>query len=375
LKSFRRIVVKVGTSTIINGDFSVNAERLDNLVGDVMCLRRGGKEVILVTSGAIGTGMGRMGMIRRPKDIPSQQAAAAVGQSLLMHAYEDRFSKYGQPIAQMLLTAGDVADRKRYINASYSLLTLLKYKVVPIINENDTVAVDEIKVGDNDTLSAHVTNLAEADLLIILSDTDGFYTFDPRKNADAKLIDVVFAITDEIEEAAGKKGTETGTGGMETKIKAAKIVTGSGETMVLANGSVENIASKILAGEEIGTIFLPQGKRMSGRKRWIAYSHPIKGTLQVDMGAYNALTRGGKSLLASGVIKAEGDFEFGDSVRCISENGKEFARGLVNYNSKEMEHIKGKRTDEIETILGYRYYDEVIHRDNLVMLQNNRNET
>ena len=367
-----RIVVKVGTSTIINEDFSVNAERLDNLVDDLMCLRRAGKEVILVTSGAIGTGMGRIGMIRRPQDIPSQQAAAAVGQSLLMYAYEERFHKYGQPIAQILLTAGDVADRKRYVNASYALLTLLRYDVVPIINENDTVAVDEIKVGDNDTLAAHITNLAEADLLIILSDTDGFYTLDPRKNTNAGLIEVVPAITDEIEKAAGKKGTETGTGGMETKINAAKIVTGSGETMVLANGSVESIASKIMAGEEIGTLFLPQGERMSSKKRWIAYSHPIKGCLEVDNGAYNALTKGGKSLLASGIIKTVGDFEFGDSVSCINESDREFARGLVNYNSEEMEQIKGKRTNKIETILGYRYYDEVIHRDNLVILQNNR---
>jgi len=371
--SFRRVVVKVGTSTIINEDFSVNSERLDSLVDDLMCLRRKGKEVILVTSGAIGTGIGRIGMIRRPKDIPRQQAAAAVGQSLLMHAYEERFSSYGQPIAQMLLTAGDVADRKRYINASYALLTLLQYGVLPIINENDTVAVDEIKVGDNDTLAAHVTNLADADLLIILSDTDGFYTFDPRKDTSAGLIDVVPAVTDEIERAAGKKGTETGTGGMETKINAAKIVTGSGETMVLANGSVEKVVSRILAGEEIGTIFLPQGERMSGRKRWIAYSHPIKGTLQVDAGAYNALAKRGKSLLASGVIKTEGDFEFGDSVSCVNEEGREFARGIVNYNSEEMEQIKGRKTNEIEAILGYRYYDEVIHRDNMVILQNSKN--
>lgn len=371
LKSVKRIVVKVGTSSLITKDFKLNKERIDQFVDDLASVKQSGKEVILVTSGAIGTGVGRIGLKCRPQDIPSQQAAAAVGQSLLMSAYEERFRKYNLPIAQMLLTQDDLRNRKRYTNASNTLHALLRYGVIPIINENDTVAVEEIKVGDNDTLSALVTNLADADLLLILSDTDGFYTDDPRKNSGAKLINVVPTINAEIKQAAGKKGSSVGTGGMETKLKAAQIVTGSGVNMVLANSSIEKAISRILDGEEIGTLFMAEGERKSGWKRWIAYSLPIKGALQVDAGAYLALTKNGKSLLASGLIGVTGNFKFGDAVSCIDDNGNEFARGLVNYSANEVSKIKGKKTIEIESILGYRHYDEVIHRDNLVILREN----
>ncbi|MFQ6044127.1 MAG: glutamate 5-kinase, partial [Candidatus Poribacteria bacterium] len=278
---------------------------------------------------------------------------------------------YNLPIAQMLLTQDDLRNRKRYTNASNALRALLRYGVIPVVNENDTVAVEEIKVGDNDTLSALVTNLADADLLLILSDTDGFYTDDPRKNSGAKLIKVVPMIDSELRNAAGKKGSSVGTGGMETKIKAAQIATGSGVNMALANSSVEKVISRLLAGEEIGTLFLAEAERKSGWKRWIAYSLPIKGDLQVDAGAYIALTKRGKSLLASGLIGVRGNFKFGDAVSCIDDNDNEFARGLVNYSADEINKIKGKKTSEIESILGHRHYDEVIHRDNLVILREN----
>jgi glutamate 5-kinase len=371
-QSVKRIVVKVGTSSLITKNFNLNQKRLDNLAGDLASVKQSGKEVILVTSGAIGTGVGRIGLKRRPQNIPSQQAAAAVGQSLLMYAYEERFRRYNLPIAQMLLTQNDLRNRKRYTNASNTLHALLRYGVIPIINENDTVAVEEIKVGDNDTLSALATNLADADLLIILSDTDGFYTDDPRKNSAAKLIGVVPTINAELKQAAGQKGSSVGTGGMETKLKAAQIATGSGVNMVLANSSVANVVSRLLNGEEIGTLFLAEGERKSGWKRWIAYSLPMKGALQVDAGAYTALTKHGKSLLASGLIGVTGKFDFGDAVSCVDNSGDEFARGLVNYNANKVNKIKGKKTSEFERLLGHRHYDEVIHRDNLVILTENK---
>jgi glutamate 5-kinase len=271
----------------------------------------------------------------------------------------------------MLLTQDDLRNRKRYTNASNTLHALLRYGVIPVVNENDTVAVEEIKVGDNDTLSALVTNLADADLLLILSDTDGFYTDDPRQNSKAKLINVVPIINAELRKAAGKRGSSVGTGGMETKIKAAQIATGSGVNMALANSSVAKVVSRFLAGEAIGTLFLAEAERKSGWKRWIAYSLPSKGTLQVDKGAYIALTKRGKSLLASGIIAVTGNFKFGDAVTCVDDNGTEFARGLVNYSVDEANEIKGKRTSEIKSILGHRHYDEVIHRDNLVILREN----
>ena len=363
----KRIVVKVGSSTI-SRNFLLSAERLDLLVQDVATTKQTGKEVILVTSGAIAAGTGELGFRRRPQTLPGLQAAAAVGQSRLMHAYENRFQQYNQLAAMLLLTQEDFNNRKRYIHISDTLRTLLQFGVIPIINENDTVAVEEIKVGDNDTLAAHVTNLADADILIILSDRDGFYTADPRKHPSAKLIDIVSSITEDIECAAGSAGTVGGTGGMITKLRAAKIVTGSGEMMVLANGSTPSVVNRILAGEKIGTLFLPQA-RMSGRKRWIAYSRPPQGVLFVDNGARDALVHGGKSLLPSGLRRVAGDFEYGDTVSCLDASEHEFARGLVNYNTQEISQIMGKRTGEIEKILGHHYYDEVIHRDNLVLMQ------
>ena len=367
LSGVKRIVVKVGSSTLSQG-FRLNDGALDRLVADLARVKGRGKEVILVTSGAIAAGVGTLGLSSRPQTIPGLQAAAAVGQSRLMHAYEDRFQEYGEIAAMMLLTQEDFNNRKRYIHISNTLSTLLQLGTVPIINENDTVAVEEIKVGDNDTLSAQVTNLSDADLLVVLSDQAGFFSADPRKHSHSELIDVVPVITEGIKKAAGRAGTQDGTGGMVTKLQAAEIVTGSGEMMVLADGKEPDVVNRILSGENIGTLFLPQSPK-SSRKRWIAYSRPPKGRLLVDNGARRALVDRGKSLLASGVRGVEGEFEYGDTVSCLDENRDEFGRGLVNYNTEDITKIIGKQTGEIEKILGARYYEEVIHRDNLVLME------
>lgn len=362
LENVKRVVIKVGTSSLTFTDTKLDLGRIGNLVRDLVQVKESGKEVVLVTSGAIATGMGKLGWKRRPDNIPGKQAAAAVGQTHLMRIYELIFSEYGQIVAQILLTQGDINDRKRYINASNTISTLLQNGVIPIVNENDTVAVDEIKVGDNDTLSALLINLIKADLLIILSDIDGFY------DRSGKVIDVIPAITPEIKSMAGGEGSETSVGGMITKLKAAEIVTGAGETMIIANGGKQGIITRILEGENEGTIFLPKGDKLPSKKRWIAYSTHHKGTIKVDAGAKKALINQGRSLLPSGIVEINGNFEFGDIIKCIDENNVEFAKGISNYNSDEIQQIKGKKTSEIEAILGQVYYDEVIHRDNLVIL-------
>ena len=366
LSDVRRIVVKVGSSTIAESGH-LNEAALDGLVHDLALVKQDGVEVILVTSGAIAAGWPQLGLKQRPQTLPHLQASAAVGQIRLMAAYEERFRNYGQRTALMLLTRDDFSNRQRYTRMNDTLRALLHLGVIPIINENDTVAVDEIKVGDNDTLSAYVTNLAQAQLLVVLSDQAGFYTADPRRDPNPELIHTVNTISDEIWHAAGEAGTTSGTGGMVTKLRAADIVTGSGEMMVLAHGREPLVITRLLTGELLGTLFLPQS-RISGRKRWIAYSRPPKGRLIVDDGARNALVQGGKSLLPAGIRRVEGNFDYSDTVSCLTENGVEFARGLVNYNAVETTKLSGKHTKDIEKILGYRDYDEIIHRDNLVLL-------
>ena len=366
LSDIQRIVVKVGSSTISEGAH-LNEAALDGLVHDLALVKQEGVEVILVTSGAIAAGWPQLGLKQRPNTLPHLQAAAAVGQIRLMAAYKDRFSNYGQRAASMLLTRDDFSNRERYTRMNDTMRALLHFGAIPIINENDTVAVDEIKVGDNDTLSAYVTNLAQAQLLIILSDQTGFYTADPRHNPDSELIHTVTTISDEIWQAAGAAGTTGGTGGMVTKLRAAEIVTSSGEMMVMAHGQEPLVVTRLLKGELLGTLFLPQS-RISGRKRWIAYSRPPKGKLIVDNGARDALVQGGKSLLPAGIRRVKGTFDYSDTVSCLTENGVEFARGLVNYNAVDTAKLAGKHTKDIENILGYRDYDEIIHRDNLVLL-------
>ncbi len=366
LADVRRIVVKVGSSTITT-DGVLNEAALDGLVHDLALVKEDGVEVILVTSGAIAAGWPQLGLRQRPHTLPRLQAAAATGQILLMTAYRERFSNYGQNVALMLLTRDDFSNRKRYTRMNDTLRALLNLGVIPIINENDTVAIEEIKVGDNDTLSAYVTNLAQAELLVILSDQAGFFTADPRDTPNSELIHTVNTISEEIWQAAGEAGTTSGTGGMVTKLKAADIVTGSGEMMVLADGQEPLVITRLLKGELLGTLFLPQ-ERISGRKRWIAYSRPPKGRLILDDGARKALVQDGKSLLPAGIRRVEGNFDYSDTVSCLTENGAEFARGLVNYNAIETAKLAGKQTTDIEKILGYRDYDEIIHRDNLVLL-------
>ncbi|MGI6226887.1 MAG: glutamate 5-kinase [Peptococcales bacterium] len=363
----RRIVVKVGTSTLTHSTGKLNLNLIEKLVRQLTDLRYQDKEVLLVTSGAVGAGMGRLGLSEKPKTIPDKQAAAAVGQGILMHIYEKLFSEYGQVVAQLLLTRSDVNDRRRFLNARNTLLTLLNKGVVPIINENDTVAVEEIKFGDNDTLGALVAGLVDADLLILLSDIDGLYTGDPRKDNNARLIPVVEEITDEIQGLAGSVGSKFGSGGMATKISAAKIAVNAGIPMIIANGSQPDIIRDVFAGSAIATLFIPREVRPHARKSWIAFGSNIEGKLWVDQGARKAILTNGKSLLPSGITKVEGDFTSGHVVSIVDIDGLEFARGIVNYNALELEKIKGVQCKEIASILGYKDYDEVIHRDNLAL--------
>jgi glutamate 5-kinase len=284
-----------------------------------------------------------------------------------MGIYERLFKKRGCLVAQVLLTCEDIQKRERYLNARNTLLALLNYKAIPIVNENDTVAIDEIKFGDNDTLSALVASKVEADLLIILTDTKGLYTADPKKKRGIRFVEEVSEITPELEKMASGPGSLRGTGGMVTKLRAAKIARSSGIAMVIADGRISNVIKRLLAGEGLGTLFLPK-KRLKSRKRWIAFGVALKGKIKIDEGAREAVSKRGKSLLPSGIIEVKGEFSIGDGVSIIDEENKEFARGIVSYPSSEIEKIKGKKTSQIKNILGYKDYDEVVHRDNLVIL-------
>ncbi len=362
---FSRLVVKVGSSSIAYSSGKPNLSRLEALARELSDLHNRGMEVILVTSGAIGIGLNRLGFSRRPKSIPEKQAAAAVGQGLLMHIYEKLFSEYGITVGQVLLTREDFSDRHRFLNARNALFSLMGLGVIPIINENDTVAVDEIKLGDNDTLAALVGGLVDAEILVLLSDVDGLYSGDPRSVSDAGLIPEVLEITGEMERQAGGSGSSLGTGGMSTKLQAARIAMHSGCVMVLANASEKDVVRRIMAGEMIGTVFWPQGK-LENKKRWIAYSSSVQGKITVDEGAARALLHNGKSLLASGITGVEGGFEVGNTVSVMDPQGREIARGIVNYSAREIEKIKGRHSQEIKKILGHQDYEEVIHRNNLV---------
>ncbi len=368
LHQYKRIVLKIGSKVIASRDKGLNETRLSKIAEEVSLLRKAGHEVLLVSSGAVLCGMEKLGLNTPPRNIPIKQAAAAVGQSRLMWAYERLFEPHGIKVAQILLTHDGITDRKRFINARNTLMTLLEYQVLPIINENDTVTVDEIKMGDNDNLAAQVAHLVDASLLIAFSDVDGLYTEDPRKNPDARLISRIEAVTKEIEAMASKSGTSGGTGGMTSKVKMARDVAAYGVTTLILNGTVPGLLKDAFEGKAVGTLFLPQSVRLSSKKQWIAYSLKIKGALILDEGAVQALKKKGRSLLPSGIHSVEGKFEIGDTVRCLSPEGKEIARGLTNYNASEMMKIKGLQSSQIEEILGYKGADEAIHRDNLVIL-------
>jgi glutamate 5-kinase len=364
----KRIVVKIGSNILADDTEGLDAKRISSIASDISALQDKGYEVVVVSSGAIAAGMRKLGLREKPKDVKLKQAAAAVGQSSLMWAYEKGFSGHGKKVAQVLLTRNDLSDRKRYINAKNTLLTLLSFGVVPIINENDTVATDEIKFGDNDHLASLVAGLVEADRLVILSDVEGLYTADPRQSAKARLIECVEEITPEFEQKAGGAGSIVGTGGMYSKILAAKKAVSYGILVHIISGRKDGLLRSLLDGHHSGTLFKPKQEKLSSRKGWIAYGSRAKGSLVLDEGAVKALVERGKSLLPSGIVSVEGGFETGDAVYCIDARGKRVAKGLINYSSAEIERIKGKKTSEIERILGYKYSDEAIHRDNLVLV-------
>ncbi len=369
----KRIVVKVG-SGVISDCNGLNTAAIAQLTRDVESLLKRGYEVVLVSSGAVAAGKGDLGIVGRPRTIPLKQAAAAIGQSRIISIYEDAFRAHDRKVAQVLLTRDDLANRRRYLNARNTLMTLLDYGIIPIINENDTVVVDEIRFGDNDNLSAMVTNLLEANLLVILSDVDGLYDSDPRDNPEARLIHEVPRISAEIEAVAGDSGSDIGTGGMTTKIRAAKRASLYGVGTVIINGRKPGLLPRLLDGEDLGTYFLPARNRMAAKKHWIAFTKKPRGKLFIDDGAVTALTKNGKSLLPSGIEGVDGGFDRGDAVRLCSLDGEEFAKGVINYSLAELLRIMGKKSSEIEGILGYKYGDEIIHRDNLV-LKNRAKET
>lgn len=365
----KRLVVKVGSAVLSKGDIALHQATLERICRELVQLRNAGRQVVLVSSGAILAGMGRLGLTERPGSIPLKQATAAVGQSLLMRHYEEACAPYGQKLGQLLLTQEDFRSRQRYLNARNTLFALLHLGVLPIINENDTVAVEEIKFGDNDHLSALVATLLGADLLIILTDLDGLYTTDPRKDPGAKLIHEVSRRSAGLHFWADESGTGLGTGGMATKVAAARRAAASGIPAVIANGLVEGVLERIVGGEAVGTVFRASGSRMRSRKRWLAFATERKGRILVDAGAKEALIRHGKSLLPSGVISVDGGFEGGDVVSLCDIDGVEFARGVANYDAEQVQRIKGVRSHQIEETLGVKPFDEIVHRDNLVILE------
>ncbi|WP_462339320.1 glutamate 5-kinase [Phascolarctobacterium succinatutens] len=369
LKKAKRIVIKVGTSTIIYANGKRNFSQIDRLAREISDLQNQGKEMILVTSGAVAVGVDRMGLPGKPKTIPGKQAAAAVGQGVLMHTYEKFFADYGQIVAQVLITKTEAIDRHRYTNTRNTFMELMRQRVIPIVNENDVVALDELKIGDNDNMSALVAGIVDADLVIILSDVDGLYTANPQTHPDAVIVPEVAEITPEIEASAGGVGSARGTGGMATKIQAAKAATSSGIHLVIASGTEKNAITRVLQGEELGTLFVSRENRLQFRKRWLAFGAKIAGSIVVDDGCAKAIRKaGGCSILPAGVFAVQGEFLPGSTVSVIDKDAHELARGLVHYSSAELEQIKGCNSGEIANILGHKNFDEVIHRDDLVIL-------
>ncbi len=368
IKKVRRVVIKIGSSVLTDSAININFNAFASIVDQIAWIKENGIEPVIVSSGAIAIGMRKIGLKQRPQSIPLKQAAAAVGQSGLMENYERFFKEKNLKIGQVLLTNLILKERPLFLNARNTLFALLELGIIPIINENDSVVVDEIKLGDNDNLATITTNLVEADLLIILTDQDGLFEADPQTNKDARLIPLVKKFDKKLESLASMRKSAHGVGGMETKIAAAKNATTYGIPVVMANGRIHGILEAIFRGKEVGTLFLPQTSKLKSRKHWIAFTLKPRGKLFIDHGAEEAILKKGKSLLAIGITKTEGDFQFGDSVSILNQHRKEIARGLANYGSLEIKRIKGAPTKEIERILGYKYYDEVINRDDLVVL-------
>jgi glutamate 5-kinase len=368
---YRRIVVKFGTSLLTAGTKSLNPERMASLVAQLSRLRQQGADVVVVSSGAIAAGREKLGLTKKDSGIPYKQVLASVGQGRLMNVYERLFDKQGIIVAQALLTKTDLSNRHGYLNARNTLLALLELGVIPIINENDVVAVDEIherKFGDNDNLSAMVANLIDADLLMILTDIAGLYTADPNRNPDAKLVPVVKKIDAGIEKLVSGSTSGLGTGGMVTKIEAAKLATTCGVTVIIADGRVSGNLEQVACGEEVGTRFLPSAKRLDSRERWMLSGLRTRGKLTVDTGAAQALKKNKRSLLAAGVQSVEGTFKRGDIVNILDAQGVRLACGITNYTSDELAEIKGLHSEEIAARMGHDFSAEVVHRNNLVVV-------
>ena len=366
LNPVKRVVVKVG-SGVLTAKNGLNMAVIDDLATDICALRKKRIQIILVSSGAIASGLRKIGLSKRPQSVSQQQAVAAVGQSSLMMAYEEAFGCHGQKVAQILTTRDDLSHRRRYLNARNTLFTLLSWKIVPIINENDTVVVDEIKFGDNDNLSAMVTNLTESDLLVNLTNIDGLFDKDPRTHNDAKLIRVVERVDRQVKKLASSIPGFLGRGGMASKIRAAEKVALAGVPTIIANGLKPRILKQLFLGKEEGTLCLPREMTLCSRKHWIAFTKSPRGELVIDRGAEKAIVERGKSLLPSGIKEVRGRFSLGNSVLLVGEAGNEVAVGMVNYHSSDINKILGVKTAEIELKLGFKNDDEVIHRDNLVL--------
>ncbi len=366
LKQARRIVIKIGSALLTDDGKGLDQTAIDRWVDEMATLRKQGKEIILVSSGAVAAGMNRLGWSNRPHALHELQAAAAVGQMSLVKAWENSFQRYNLHTALVLLTHDDLTDRKRYLNARSTITTLTTMGVIPVVNENDTVAFDELRLGDNDTLAARVSNAVEADLLILLTDQNGLFTADPRKSTDAKLITEGMADDPQFEDMAGDSGA-LGQGGMSTKIRAAKLAARCGASTMIASGRTQNIINRVLNGDNIGTLLKPSTDPIPARKRWLAGQLTATGTLTLDQGAAKALTDAGRSLLPIGVTACDGEFQRGELVVCIDSNGDEIARGLINYSSNQTRNIMGFASNELEKQLGFIDEAELIHRDNLTL--------
>lgn len=363
------VVIKVGTNVLTDDSGTLDRARIQALADQIGRINKSGRRVVLVSSGAIGAGVGRLGLGKRPVDLPHLQACAAVGQSALMQVYHECLAPHGLHAAQILLTAGDFDNRVRYLNVRNTILTLFEYHCLPIINENDTVSVAEIKFGDNDHLAAMVTNLLRAPLLVLLTNVDGLYSGDPRSDTAAELIPTVPHINHAITEMAGISKSVLGSGGMKSKLRAARLVTAAGESVIIANGSTAAILDRVFAAEPVGTLCLPHGDDVPARERWLGYTARPRGKIRVDDGARLAIEKSGKSLLPIGVTTVEGNFGKGDVVAICDKEGIEFARGLTNYSSLDAERLRGLNSEQIARVVGKLPYVELVHRDNLVVVE------
>lgn len=369
IETAETLVIKIGTNVLSCADDSLDLERIESLAEQIHRIKETGRRVVVVSSGAVGAGMGILGLKERPKDLGHLQASAAVGQAHLIRRYDRCLQKHGYHAAQLLVTANDFKHRTRYLNVRNTIHTLFEYGAVPIVNENDTVSIHEIKFGDNDHLAAMVTSLVKKPLLVVLSVVDGLFDGDPQSQTSSR-ISLVQDWTPELLALATDESSSLGTGGMKSKLQAVRSATAVGESVIIANGTQEGVLDRILKAEDVGTLFLAQGATVSAWKRWIGYTIQPKGKFHLDDGATKAIREGGKSLLAIGIRSIEGTFESGEVVTLVSPSGEEFARGLSNYHSSDMKKIVMRRSDQIATILGAVPYSEVIHRDNLAVLEN-----